>query len=178
VEERRHPDDHVGFGQAEHGLDLAGLGDHVGVGQLHALGQAGGAARVGQRGQVARRVDPYPGRGPAFGEQAGERGRAVGLAEDEHLSEPGLVRRRPRRLQERRDGDQHRGAGVGQLGRQLPGRQQGLAPVTAPPAAMAPYMATACSGRLGLDRASTSPLPNPRAARPAATRSTPSASCR
>jgi hypothetical protein len=57
-----------------------------------------------------------------------------------------------------------------------PAVSSGLAPVTTPPAAMAPYMATAYSGRLGLDRASTSPRPNPRAARPAATRSTAAAS--
>jgi hypothetical protein len=123
VEERRHPDDHVVGGEPDRGLRLAGVGDQVGVGQLHPFGQAGGAARVGQGGQVAGRVDPDVGWGVARGEEAGERGRPLGLAEDEHLADPGLLGGRPGHLQERRDGDQRRGPGVGQLPGQLPGRQ-------------------------------------------------------
>ena len=54
----------------------------------------------------------------------------------------------------------------------------GLAAVTVPPAAMAPRATPAHWGRLGAHRASTSPGRNPRAARPAATPLTRSASSR
>src|SRR5213592_5177980 len=49
--------------------------------------------------------------------------------------------------------------------------------VTTPPAASVPWNASANSGQLGANRASTSPGTKPRAARPAATRSAPPASC-
>ena len=58
------------------------------------------------------------------GDQLPERGRAVGLAEDEHLLDPRLPGRRQRLLGERRDGDEQAGAGVGQLVGQLAGREQ------------------------------------------------------
>jgi hypothetical protein len=99
VEERRHPDDHVVGGEAHHRLGLAGMGDQVGVGQLDPLGQAGGAAGVGEGGQVLGRVDLDLGRGAFGGEQAGERGRALGLAEDQHLADPGPGGRLPGHLQ-------------------------------------------------------------------------------
>ena len=54
--------------------------------------------------------------------------------------------------------------------------KSGLAGVTAPPARRPPYRTIGNSGRFGRCSASTSPRPNPRAARPAATRSMPPAS--
>src|SRR4029453_14721854 len=42
-----------------------------------------------------------------------------------------------------------------------PAVSSGLAVVTAPPAAMAPYRAIAYSGRLGLERGGSAPLPKP-----------------
>ena len=56
--------------------------------------------------------------------------------------------------------------------------QAGLAPVTVPPAAMAPRATPAHWGRLGAHRASTSPGLKPLAASPAATPRTRSASSR
>ena len=56
--------------------------------------------------------------------------------------------------------------------------QAGLAPVTVPPAAMAPSATPAHWGRFGAHSASTSPGPKPRAASPAATPWTRSASSR
>jgi len=56
--------------------------------------------------------------------------------------------------------------------------QPGLAPVTVPPAAMAPRATPAHWGRFGAHSASTSPGRNPRAASPAATPRTRSASSR
>ena len=54
----------------------------------------------------------------------------------------------------------------------------GLVPVTVPPAAIAPRATPAHWGRLGAHRANTSPVANPRAASPAATPWTRSASSR
>ena len=56
--------------------------------------------------------------------------------------------------------------------------EAGLAPVTVPPAAIAPSATPAHWGRFGAHSASTSPGPKPRAASPAATPRTRSASSR
>ena len=64
------------------------------------------------------------------------------------------------------------------LAERVQGVAAGLAAVTVPPAAMAPRATPAHWGRLGAHRASTSPGRNPRAASPAATPWTRSASSR
>ena len=121
VGERRHGEQGVALADAQPGGDLAHRGDQVGVGQPDPLGQPGGAARVGEQGDRGGRVEGRARVGgvTADSQQVEDRGGALGLAEHHHLAGPGGGRGRTGRRDQRRDGHQDRGAGVGQLGGQL-----------------------------------------------------------
>ena len=107
VEERQHADQGVVGLDRERVLDLPDVGDQVRVREHHPLGQAGGAARVGQHRQVGGRVDLDLGRRVGVAEQVAERLRPLGLPEHvELVGDPGPLGRLPSRLVERRHGDQ------------------------------------------------------------------------
>ena len=101
-------------------LGLDQVGDQVAVRQHHALGEAGGAAGVGQRDQVLGRVDIDRGR-LAQAEQGGEGGDALGLAEHRDLLDARLACRLARLLQQRRHRQQQLGLRVLELERDLVG---------------------------------------------------------
>ena len=85
----------------------------------HALGQPGGAARVGENGEVTVGVDLDGGRLGVLLDQLREGRDAIGLADDDELDVADLVRRFAGGVEEGRDGDQQLRPGVAQLVRKL-----------------------------------------------------------
>ncbi len=124
VEERQHRHRDVVLAEAVevlHALALAQVRDQVAMGQHHALGQAGGPARVGQRDQVVGGIDRHRRRGIARLHQLGERPRPRRVADHEDLLHLALGRRLPRLVQEGRHRDQEARPRVVELVGQLVG---------------------------------------------------------
>jgi hypothetical protein len=98
----------------ERGDGLQHVGDARAVGEHHALGQAGGAAGVGQQREVDRRVDRDLRGRVGAGEQVGEPERVGGLPVEQH--EPGadarLLGGGPCGRREGAGGDEEPGGGV------------------------------------------------------------------
>jgi hypothetical protein len=149
VEERRHRDHHVVLAEPDRGQGLADVGDQVGVGQLHALGQAGGAAGVGEGRDVPVGVDGHPGRRLPVGDQLPERGGALRLPEDQHLLDAGLVGGGQRALQERRHGDQQPRLRVGELAGQFLGGEQRVGAGNGPAGGHRPVRRQGVLGQVG-----------------------------
>jgi hypothetical protein len=81
VEQRQRHQHDVALADLEPGLVLPGVGDQARVGQLDALRQAGGAARVQQRREIVDGLGRD--RQVAAVHERRERGRAAALAEDQ-----------------------------------------------------------------------------------------------
>ena len=92
VEQRQDADERVVGGHGLLGRRLQDVGHQVAVGEHHALGQARGPARVGQRDEVVGAGGGVGRRGAIAVEQRGERRRAVRLAEDVQLVDAGASR--------------------------------------------------------------------------------------
>ena len=101
VEERQDADERVVGGHGLLGGRLQDVGHQVAVGEHHALGQARGPARVGQRDEVVGLGGRLGRRGGIAVEQRGERRRPVRLAEDVELLDAGAARRLARAVERR-----------------------------------------------------------------------------
>jgi hypothetical protein len=92
VEEGEHGDDDVVLRERVYGLCLDEIRDQVAVAEHHPFHHPGGAARVGDRGDVRGRIDLDPGRRLGIAEEIGVGGLLARLAEDEYLDVCRLLR--------------------------------------------------------------------------------------
>ena len=125
MEERHGVDDHVVLGDAHQWLELTDVGDEVAVGEHDPLGQAGGAARIQQGGDIPGQIDRWLGGLGCSGEQSGEWGSAGRLDHSEYSAHGNLLRGAGRPLHLLRRGEQVPGAGILELIGQLVGGGHG-----------------------------------------------------
>ena len=97
------------------------VGHQIAVGQHHPLAGPGGAARIGQHGQIASRFDRRRRRVVGRRAQPGEGFVAVGRVEYDDLPESAGFGSRPRVLEQRTHREQAAGAGVPHLPFELVG---------------------------------------------------------
>ena len=120
MEEGEHAHDDVVVREPRHRSErLVHVGDEVVVREHHALGEAGGAARVGQDHEVFAGVDRHVGHRPVLFQERGEGSGARGLPEDEHLLDARAAGGLSRLVEERGDGQEEAGATVRELVLQL-----------------------------------------------------------
>ena len=124
VEERQHRDERLVLVEGDHRCRLREVGHQVAVGEHHALGQAGGARRVGQHHHVVE-VDGHL-LGQRVAEERRQGGHSVRLADHEQLLHRGVLHGLGGDLEEHRDRDQPGRAGVDELVVHLAGRVGGV----------------------------------------------------
>ena len=105
MEERQHSDQPVFLPGVMYGSRLADVCHQVAVGEHHALGEPGRAARVRKGDQIVGRVDVDLRRPVATLQQGGERRRPGGLSQDEQLFDPGPAGGIGGAVHERRNGE-------------------------------------------------------------------------